>query len=322
MFEGEGLWESAVLGFPAVLIRSPTELLEVPDAGTAVMGGIAGSGIVQAMDLAVSIAEANAEVGCVPDYQDTSASTKAARITESHAKIRRAYHPAAEQLKSWGVDHPNRRLGLASPTRISGQMKRAFDIMVSALGVFVLSPVLLALALLVAVKFGTPTLFSQGRPGLGGRVFRLYKFRTMTDARDASGKLLSDEQRLTPFGRFLRSTSLDELPELWNVLKGDMSLVGPRPLLVQYLDRYTPEQARRHEVRPGVTGLAQVSGRNQLSWDERFELDVWYVDNMSLWLDLKILCRTLWKTVRREGITSGEHATMTEFRGNGGGPCE
>jgi lipopolysaccharide/colanic/teichoic acid biosynthesis glycosyltransferase len=201
-------------------------------------------------------------------------------------------------------------------------VKRAFDIVVSSVLLLALSPLLLGLVFLVRLRLGSPVLFAQDRPGKGGRIFRLYKFRTMTDARDAGGELLPDDQRLAPFGRLLRSTSLDEFPEFWNVLKGDMSLVGPRPLLVQYLDRYTPEQARRHEVRPGVTGLAQVSGRNQLSWDERFELDVWYVDNMSLWLDLKILCRTLWKTVRREGITSGEHATMTEFRGNGGGPCE
>jgi lipopolysaccharide/colanic/teichoic acid biosynthesis glycosyltransferase len=201
-------------------------------------------------------------------------------------------------------------------------VKRAFDIVLASVLLTALSPLVLVVALVVRLRFGSPILFIQDRPGKGGGIFRLYKFRTMTAACDASDQLLPDEQRLTRFGRFLRSTSLDELPEFWNVLKGDMSLVGPRPLLVQYLDRYTPEQARRHEVRPGVTGLAQVSGRNQLSWDERFELDVWYVDNMSLWLDLKILCRTLWKTVRREGITSGEHATMTEFRGNGGGPCE
>lgn len=195
-------------------------------------------------------------------------------------------------------------------------MKRAIDIVASSLALVLLSPVLLVLLVLVRLKLGSPAIFSQERPGLGGRTFRLYKFRTMTDARDSSGALLPDDERLTPFGRFLRSTSLDELPEFWNVLKGDMSLVGPRPLLVEYLDRYTPEQARRHEVRPGITGLAQVSGRNELSWEERFKLDVWYVDNHTLWLDLKILAMTVWKAIRREGVSSPGHATMPEFRGS------
>jgi lipopolysaccharide/colanic/teichoic acid biosynthesis glycosyltransferase len=192
-------------------------------------------------------------------------------------------------------------------------VKRALDVMVSLVGLIVLSPILLLVALLVRLLLGTPVIFAQDRPGLGGRIFRLYKFRTMTDARGADGALLPDSDRLTSFGRFLRSASVDELPELWNVLKGDMSLVGPRPLLGEYLDRYTPRQARRHEVRPGITGLAQVSGRNELSWDERFELDVWYVDNRSLWLDMKILTMTVWKVIRREGISSHGHATMPVF---------
>ncbi|MDO8847908.1 MAG: sugar transferase [Coriobacteriia bacterium] len=195
-------------------------------------------------------------------------------------------------------------------------MKRAFDILVSLLALSVLSPFLLLLLGLVRLQLGSPAIFGQDRPGKDGRVFRLYKFRTMTDARDLSGALLPDAERLTAFGSLLRSTSLDELPEFWNVLKGDMSLVGPRPLLVEYLDRYTPEQARRHEVRPGITGLAQVSGRNELSWEERFKLDVWYVDNHSLWLDLKILAMTVWKAVRREGVSSPGHATMPEFLGD------
>ena len=194
-------------------------------------------------------------------------------------------------------------------------MKRALDIIASVLGLLVLSPVLLVLAVLVALKLGTPVFFAQDRPGLGGRIFRLYKFRTMTDARNERGELLPDSERLTGFGRFMRSASLDELPELWNVLKGDMSLVGPRPLLVEYLERYTPEQARRHEVRPGITGLAQVSGRNAVSWEERFALDVWYVDNHSFWLDVKILAMTVWKVLRREGVTNPGHATMAEFTG-------
>jgi sugar transferase EpsL len=158
-------------------------------------------------------------------------------------------------------------------------------------------------------------LFRQRRPGLHGQIFTIIKFRTMTDVRDAQGNLLSDAERLTRFGRFLRSTSLDELPELWNVLRGDMSLVGPRPLLMQYLPRYTPEQARRHEVRPGVTGWAQVNGRNALSWEQKFALDVWYVDHVSLRLDAKIIALTVWKILQREGISQPGQATMEEFQG-------
>lgn len=172
------------------------------------------------------------------------------------------------------------------------------------------------LALLVRFKLGAPVLFRQQRPGLHGRPFTLYKFRTMTDARDAEGALLPDAERLTSFGHFLRSTSLDELPELFNVLKGEMSLVGPRPLLMEYLPRYTPEQQRRHEVRPGLTGWAQVNGRNALSWEEKFALDVWYVEHCSFWLDLKILVLTTGKIINREGISQPGHATMEEFRGS------
>lgn len=195
-------------------------------------------------------------------------------------------------------------------------MKRLFDLVVTVLAAPVWLPVLGVVALLVRQKLGSPVLFTQTRPGLGGRPFTLYKFRTMTDARDAAGNLLPDAERLPPFGRFLRSTSLDELPELWNVLRGDMSLVGPRPLLMQYLGRYTPRQARRHEVRPGITGLAQVSGRNALSWDDRFELDVWYVENHTLALDLKILWQTVAKVFKREGISAQGEATMPEFQGS------
>lgn len=189
------------------------------------------------------------------------------------------------------------------------------DIGGAAIGLLVCSPILAVVALLVRLKLGAPILFRQQRPGLHGKPFMLYKFRTMTDARDADGHLLPDAERLTNFGRFLRRTSLDELPELFNVLKGDMSLVGPRPLLMQYLDRYTPEQMRRHEVKPGITGWAQVNGRNALSWEEKFALDVWYVDHLSLWLDLKIILLTIWKVLRREGISQDGHATMEEFLG-------
>jgi len=200
--------------------------------------------------------------------------------------------------------------------RVQAYLKRVFDIVVSAVALTVLAPVMGLIALLVWRTMGRPVLFRQARPGLHGKPFVMYKFRTMRDLRDAEGNLLPDEARLTPFGRWLRATSLDELPELVNVLRGEMSLVGPRPLLMEYLERYTPEQARRHEVKPGITGWAQIHGRNNLSWDERFKLDVWYVDNWSLWLDVKILWRTLWMVLRREGISAQGHATMPEFRGS------
>jgi len=194
-------------------------------------------------------------------------------------------------------------------------MKRAFDLVVSICGFLVLSPLFLIISILTLVKLGSPVLFKQQRPGMQGKVFFLNKFRTMLEIKDRHGRMLSDEQRLTKFGKFLRSTSLDELPELFNVLKGDMSIVGPRPLLIQYLNRYTQEQARRHEVKPGITGWAQINGRNAISWEEKFKLDVLYVDNQSLWLDLKIIWLTLWKLLKREGINQPGQATMEEFRG-------
>ena len=194
-------------------------------------------------------------------------------------------------------------------------MKRFFDIVVAALLLLVLALPLLCLILLVRSKLGRPALFRQVRPGIGGKPFEMVKLRTMTDARDESGKLLPDAERMTSFGRFLRSTSLDELPELWNVLKGDMSLVGPRPLLMAYLPLYSPEQARRHEVRPGVTGWAQVNGRNSLAWADKFKLDVWYVDNRSFMLDLRILWLTARKVLVRDGISAAGEATMTPFTG-------
>jgi lipopolysaccharide/colanic/teichoic acid biosynthesis glycosyltransferase len=195
-------------------------------------------------------------------------------------------------------------------------VKRFFDIVITFLALLILSPAIAILSLLVQRKLGSPVLFRQTRPGLRRCPFDLIKFRSMTDARDSAGDLLADSDRLPPFGRFLRSTSLDELPELWNVLKGDMSLVGPRPLLMEYLELYTDEQARRHEVRPGITGWAQVNGRNALTWEDKFKLDVWYVDNRSLWLDLKILFMTLVSVFRREGVSHAGHATMEKFRGS------
>lgn len=194
-------------------------------------------------------------------------------------------------------------------------MKRCFDVCVAALALAVLAIPLLLLGLLVRVKLGKPVLFSQVRPGMHGKPFRMIKFRTMTDALGADGALLPDAQRLTSLGRFLRATSLDELPELWNVLKGDMSLVGPRPLLMEYLPLYTPQQARRHEVRPGITGWAQVNGRNALSWEEKFAHDVWYVDHASVLLDIRILWMTVRKVLVRDGISAPGDATMPVFQG-------
>ena len=193
-------------------------------------------------------------------------------------------------------------------------LKRIFDFVFALFGLVVLSPILLLLIILVRIFLGGPVLFKQLRPGLRGQPFQLIKFRTMTDARDRAGNLLSDAERLTGFGRFLRSSSMDELPELINVLKGDMSFVGPRPLLMQYLGRYTPEQARRHEVKPGITGWAQVNGRNATTWEQRFKLDTWYVDNRSFCLDLKIIGITIGKIAQREGIAQPGQSTMEEFK--------
>lgn len=199
------------------------------------------------------------------------------------------------------------------PAKVS--IKRVTDVVGAATGLVVLSPVLAATALAIRLGMGGAILFQQQRPGLDGRPFGMVKFRTMSDRRNADGTLLPDADRLTRVGRFLRATSLDELPELWNVLIGDMSLVGPRPLLIAYMDRYTPEQARRHAVRPGITGWAQVNGRNAISWDEKFKLDVWYVDNRSFLLDMRILLMTIVKVLRRDGINAAEAATMPEFLG-------
>jgi lipopolysaccharide/colanic/teichoic acid biosynthesis glycosyltransferase len=194
--------------------------------------------------------------------------------------------------------------------------KRFLDLIVVIPALFLLAPVLALVAVAVRLKLGVPVIFHQQRPGRHGRAFTLYKFRTMTEARTPQGHLLPNEERLTSFGQFLRSTSLDELPELFNVLKGDMSLVGPRPLLLHYLDRYTPEQLRRHEVLPGITGWAQVNGRNAISWERKFALDVWYVDHLSLWLDLRIMTITVWKILRREDISQQGYFSTPEFLGS------
>jgi lipopolysaccharide/colanic/teichoic acid biosynthesis glycosyltransferase len=196
-------------------------------------------------------------------------------------------------------------------------VKRLFDFVVAAVALLLLAPILAALWLTVRLALGEPALFAQVRPGLHGQPFTLWKFRTMTDSRDHNGQLRSDAERLTPLGRFLRSWSLDELPGVWNVLKGDMSLVGPRPLLVSYLSRYTPRQARRHEVKPGITGWAQIGGRNSLSWNQKFDRDVWYVDHRSFALDIYILLLSIRKVISREGISQDGEATAVEFMGNG-----
>lgn len=195
-------------------------------------------------------------------------------------------------------------------------LKRLFDLLLTIPGTLVILPFLLVLALLVRLVHGSPLLFVQTRPGKDGKPFNMYKFRTMTDAWDAKGNLLPDHERLTPLGRFLRATSLDEFPELINVLKGDMSLVGPRPLLMEYLPRYSPEQSRRHEVKPGMTGWAQVNGRNAISWEEKFRYDVWYVDNRSLWLDINILAMTMRNVLLRKGINHNATETMPFFQGS------
>lgn len=195
-------------------------------------------------------------------------------------------------------------------------IKRFMDFLIAALSIIIFSPLLIILAILVRIKLGGPVIFKQERPGLNGKVFKLYKFRTMTDAKDENGNLLDDEYRLTSFGKKLRSTSLDELPELYNILKGDMSIVGPRPLLVKYLPLYSDEQKRRHDVRPGLTGLAQVSGRNAITWTEKFNKDIEYVDNVSFGLDVSIFFKTIYCVLKREGINSDSAATMEDFTGN------
>ena len=195
-------------------------------------------------------------------------------------------------------------------------MKRLFDFACSFVGLMVLSPILLLMAVMVRVSLGSPVLFKQDRPGYQGQPFKFYKFRTMTNYTDEYGNLLPDKERLTRFGSFLRKTSLDEFPSLLNVLKGDMSLVGPRPLLMQYLSKYSDFEMRRHEVKPGITGWAQINGRNAITWEDRFNYDIWYVDNQSFWLDLKILFLTLFKVVKMEGISARGEATMPEFKGS------
>ncbi|MEG4282803.1 sugar transferase [Microcoleus sp. A006_D1] len=201
-------------------------------------------------------------------------------------------------------------------TKFSRLVKWVLDRLVAAIALLIFFPLLLIVTIAIYIRMGAPVVFTQPRPGKDGSVFNFYKFRTMTSDRDTEGNLLPDDKRLTAIGQFLRRTSLDELPQLWNVLKGDISLVGPRPLLVRYLERYSPEQARRHDVMPGITGWAQINGRNAISWPEKFKLDVWYVDNWSLWLDLKILFLTVGKVLGQKEISQEGHVTSEEFKGN------
>lgn len=201
-------------------------------------------------------------------------------------------------------------------TQFSKLVKFGLDRLVATIVLVMFSPLILFVAIAIYLRMGRPIIFAQPRPGKNGDIFIFYKFRTMTDSCDADGNLLPDVERITAIGKFLRQTSLDELPQLWNVLIGEMSFVGPRPLVVEYLKYYSPEQARRHEVLPGITGWAQINGRNSISWSEKFKLDVWYVDNWSLWLDLKILFLTLWKVIQKDGINQSEQQTMEKFMGN------
>ena len=233
-------------------------------------------------------------------------------------RMERDFHPEViwDALIQLYRELMEEKLGSSQVTIKNGSWaKRVFDIVAATGALLLLSPLMVVVAVLVGIRLGSPVLFRQERAGWFGSRFECLKFRTMTDARDASGRLLPDADRLTRLGRFLRSSSLDELPELINVIRGEMSLVGPRPLLAKYLERYSPEQMRRHEVKPGITGWAQINGRNALSWDEKFALDVWYVDHRSFWLDLSILTKTVWQVIRRDGVARPGHATMPEFRG-------
>ena len=215
-----------------------------------------------------------------------------------------------EDLQSDSRDHDQNLL-----TKMSRFIKSILDRFVAVIALIFLFPILIIVAIAIYLRMGSPVLFIPSRPGKDAQIFNFYKFRTMSNERDSEGNLLADEKRLTSFGQFLRKTSLDELPQLWNVLKGDMSFVGPRPLHIKYLELYTPEQARRHDVLPGITGLAQINGRNAISWETKFKLDIWYIDNWSLWLDFKILLLTVWKVLKRENVNQEGYATAGDFKG-------
>lgn len=296
-------------GFPTVALEAaafglPVVTTDATGARDAVRHGVTGWQVAVGDVQALATALVEALIDPLEAQRRGSAGRRRVEAQFRPEDVQRRWAELYDELHRW------RQLSWQHPK------KRLFDVVVAGTGLVLLGVPLLMLALVVRWKLGSPVLFSQVRPGLGGQPFTMYKFRTMTDERGPDGELLPDGQRLTTFGRLLRSTSLDELPELFNVLKGDMSLVGPRPLLMEYLPLYTSQQARRHEVRPGVTGWAQVNGRNALSWQERFELDVWYVENRSLSLDLRILWMTILKVLRRDGISAVGEATMSKFTGS------
>jgi lipopolysaccharide/colanic/teichoic acid biosynthesis glycosyltransferase len=306
---GNVLLEAAAMGLPVVASR-------VPGCVDAVVDGLTGT-LVPVRD-----------VDALADALDAYLRNPTLRRVHGDAARHRAFTKFRPET-IWKLQEQEYRAELAAragasplggtdeaPSGGSSRLQRLFDVGMAAVALVLLAPVVATVAICVRVALGRPVLFSQVRPGRGGRPFTMYKFRSMTDAVGRDGRPLSDAERLTRFGRFLRSTSLDELPELWNVLRGDMSLVGPRPLLMEYLPLYSPEQARRHEVRPGVTGWAQVRGRNAIDWEDRLRLDVWYVDNRTLWLDLRILAMTVLRVLRRDGVSHPGHATMERFRGS------
>jgi lipopolysaccharide/colanic/teichoic acid biosynthesis glycosyltransferase/glycosyltransferase involved in cell wall biosynthesis len=305
-FPGVAL-EAQASGVPVVTTNATGAIDSIVDGVTGLLVPVGDSNsLAVAIDKLLGDAEARARMGRA-GRERMERDFRPEVIWRAHLQV---YRDLLQEKQGRSRNHTE---GIASQT--SRWAKRSFDLLTAIGLLVVLSPVLAAIAVVVRLLAGSPVLFRQRRPGLRGQLFTCLKFRTMTDARDANGQLLPDRGRLTPFGRLLRSTSLDELPELLNVIHGEMSLVGPRPLLPKYLNRYSPEQMRRHEVKPGITGWAQINGRNALDWNRKFELDLWYVDHRSLWLDLKILATTAWKVLRCVGISTPGHATMPEFVG-------
>ena len=308
-----------VLALPTYREGFPGVPLEAQASGVPVVTTTATGAIDSVVDgetgLLVPVGDSGALAGAIAKLLDDPQ----LRLRMGHAgreRMERDFRPEVvwdAQVQMYRKLMESKMSGQHLPT--GSWTKRAFDFLVAAIGLLVLLPILILTAIVVRVVLGSPILFRQERPGLNGRLFTLLKFRTLTDARDVSGKLLPDAERMTFLGRFLRSSSLDELPGLINVILGEMSLVGPRPLLAKYLKRYSAEQMRRHEVKPGITGWAQIHGRNALSWEQRFELDLWYVEHRSFWLDLSILAKTLRQVIRRDGIAQPGHATMPEYLG-------